>query len=81
MHFMLKVLVKNCNNFWVVTTLPPLEKSCPQDLKKGEVREDIKEWFYRSKEYVWKGASLSIGGSSIRRYNGHDNSLDTRGRP
>jgi hypothetical protein len=43
MHFMLKVFVKNCNIFWVITNLSPLEKSHPRDLKKGEVREDIKE--------------------------------------
>jgi hypothetical protein len=40
---MLKVFVKNYNNFWVITNLPPLEKSHPRDLKKGKVREDIKE--------------------------------------
>ena len=35
--------MKNCNDFWVVTNLPPLEKSCPRNSKKAKVKEDIKE--------------------------------------
>jgi len=40
--FMLKVLVNYGSYFWVVTTLPPLEKSRPRDSRKAKVREDIK---------------------------------------
>ena len=47
MHFMLKVLVKNCNDFRVITTLPPLEKSRPRDSKEAKVRKDIKEFEVR----------------------------------
>ena len=30
------------NDFWVVTNLPPLEKSHRRDFKEAEVRKDIK---------------------------------------
>ena len=44
---MLKVLVNYCSDFWVVITLPPLEKSHPRDSKEAKVRKDIKEFEVR----------------------------------
>ena len=41
------MLMRNCSSFWVVTTLPPLEKSHPRDSKEAKVRKDIKEFEVR----------------------------------
>ena len=47
MHYMLMMLVNNYSDFWVITTLPPLEKSHPRDSNEAEVRKDIKEFEVR----------------------------------